>query len=80
MEFHCFIWTQHVMKHVTDMKSRFSVKQKAGNIIPAIATTNAIIAGMVVMLAIKVVMEKLCVCFVAFHFHLFHQSKYCPDG
>jgi ubiquitin-like 1-activating enzyme E1 B len=45
-----------------EMKSRFIVKQMAGNIIPAIATTNAIIAGMIVMLAIKVVMGKLKEC------------------
>eukprot|EP00842_Homolaphlyctis_polyrhiza_P000252 jgi/Hompol1/1227/HPOL_002673-RA len=35
-------------------KSRFEVKQMAGNIIPAIATTNAIVAGLIVMLAFKV--------------------------
>ncbi len=45
-----------------EMKSRFIDKQMAGNIIPAIATTNAIIAGMIVMLVIKVVMGKLIIC------------------
>lgn len=38
-------------------QSRFTVKQMAGNIIPAIATTNAIIAGMIVMLALKFVTD-----------------------
>lgn len=35
-------------------QSRFTVKSDAGNIIPAIATTNAIIAGLIVAEAIKV--------------------------
>jgi ubiquitin-like 1-activating enzyme E1 B len=34
----------------------------AGNIIPAIATTNAIVAGMVVMLGIKVISNQLDKC------------------
>lgn len=34
----------------------------AGNIIPAIATTNAIIAGMIVMLAFKVLSSQLDKC------------------
>ncbi|KAJ3345242.1 E1 ubiquitin-activating protein uba2, partial [Kappamyces sp. JEL0680] len=45
-----------------EAKSRFTVKQMAGNIIPAIATTNAIVAGMIVMLAIKLCMGKLEEC------------------
>ncbi|RKO88486.1 hypothetical protein BDK51DRAFT_19400 [Blyttiomyces helicus] len=36
-------------------KSRFTVKEMAGNIIPAIATTNAIIAGTIVLTALKVI-------------------------
>lgn len=36
------------------LKTRFEVKQMAGNIIPAIATTNAIIAGGIIMQALHV--------------------------
>ena len=35
-------------------KTRFQVKEMAGNIIPAIATTNAVIAGFIVMAAVRV--------------------------
>lgn len=34
----------------------------AGNIIPAIATTNAIVAGMMVMLAFKVLNKRIADC------------------
>jgi ubiquitin-like 1-activating enzyme E1 B len=37
-----------------DTKSRFDIKQMAGNIIPAIATTNAIVAGLCVLQSYKV--------------------------
>ena len=40
------------------MQSRFDVKSIAGNIIPAIATTNAIVAGLEVLEAIKILAGK----------------------
>uniref|UniRef100_A0A023EVG3 SUMO-activating enzyme subunit n=1 Tax=Aedes albopictus TaxID=7160 RepID=A0A023EVG3_AEDAL len=43
-------------------KSRFEIKSMAGNIIPAIATTNAITAGVVVMHAFRVLKGELDKC------------------
>lgn len=37
-----------------ERKSRFDIKQMAGNIIPAIATTNAIVAGLCVLQSMKI--------------------------
>ncbi|KAH8175565.1 thiF family protein [Sarocladium implicatum] len=37
-----------------ERKSRFDIKQMAGNIIPAIATTNAIVAGLCVLQSLKI--------------------------
>lgn len=42
--------------------SKFDVKAKAGNIIPAIATSNAVIAGLIVTEAIKVICGKQDLC------------------
>ena len=40
-------------------KSKFDIKQIAGNIIPAVATTNAMTAGLCVLQAFKVIREDL---------------------
>jgi ubiquitin-like 1-activating enzyme E1 B len=45
-----------------DLSSRFYVKEQAGNIIPAIATTNAITAGLIVMKALRILDNKLETC------------------
>ncbi|OQE00739.1 hypothetical protein PENVUL_c047G07261 [Penicillium vulpinum] len=42
-----------------ELKSKFDVKQMAGNIIPAIATTNAMTAGLCVLQSLKVFQNKL---------------------
>ncbi|KAJ6666203.1 hypothetical protein lerEdw1_001108 [Lerista edwardsae] len=44
------------------MKSRFDIKSMAGNIIPAIATTNAIIAGLIVLEGLKILSGKIDQC------------------
>lgn len=44
------------------LKSQFETKSLAGNIIPAIATTNAIVAGLLVLEAMKVLEGKLEEC------------------
>ncbi|KAK9373312.1 uncharacterized protein V1513DRAFT_403423 [Lipomyces chichibuensis] len=42
-----------------EQKSKFEIKQMAGNIIPAIATTNAIIAGVCVLQSFKILNNDL---------------------
>lgn len=44
------------------MQSKFAIKSDAGNIIPAIATTNAIIAGLIVIEATKILTGKYDQC------------------
>ncbi|XP_033343377.1 SUMO-activating enzyme subunit 2 [Bombus vosnesenskii] len=43
-------------------KTRFDIKSMAGNIIPAIATTNAIVAGLVVLHAFRILENNLKAC------------------
>lgn len=42
-----------------EVKSKFDIKQMAGNIIPAIATTNAITAGLCVLQAFKILKNDI---------------------
>jgi len=50
-------------------KTRFKVKEMAGNIIPAIATTNAIIAGLIVMQAFHILAGKFKDCSTTYLVH-----------
>ncbi|KAI9471712.1 E1 ubiquitin-activating protein uba2 [Coemansia sp. RSA 990] len=49
-----------------EQKSIFAIKAMAGNIIPAIATTNAIVAGMMVTQAIMALSGRLSDCHTAY--------------
>lgn len=44
------------------LKSRFDIKSMAGDIIPAIATTNAVIAGLIVLEELKILSGKIGQC------------------
>ncbi|KJE89639.1 SUMO-activating enzyme subunit 2 [Capsaspora owczarzaki ATCC 30864] len=45
---------------------RFDAKSMAGNIIPAIATTNAIVAGLIVLEAMKILRDQFSICRMTF--------------
>ena len=49
-----------------ERKNRFDTKSMAGNIVPAIATTNAVVAGLVVTEALKILNGRIEDCKVLF--------------
>ncbi|PVU94183.1 hypothetical protein BB561_002747 [Smittium simulii] len=57
-------------------ESIFQIKAMAGNIIPAIATTNAIIAGIAVMQAIKVVSGNIANCKTVYYTYGGNRPQY----
>lgn len=56
--------TANIRAHIFSIpvKSRFDIKSMAGNIIPAIATTNAIIAALIVMEGLKILTGNIKKC------------------
>ncbi|KAI9360431.1 hypothetical protein DFJ73DRAFT_815711 [Zopfochytrium polystomum] len=54
MDFVASVANLRAASYGIEMQSRFKAKEMAGNIIPAIATTNAIIAGLILIEAFKV--------------------------
>ena len=54
----------NIRAHIFDIqqKSCFEIKSMAGNIIPAIATTNAIVAGLIVMQALYIIKGNIEKC------------------
>ncbi len=69
-----------------ELTSKFDLKAMAGNIIPAIATTNAIAAGMVTLQAKKILSGHSNDCVDLFitsdptRSNYFVRSKYCPPS
>jgi len=63
--------TSNLRAHVfgIDKQSRFKVKEMAGNIIPAIATTNAIIAGLMVLQAFYLLAGNIKKCSTTYLVH-----------
>ena len=67
------------------MESRFDIKAKAGNIIPAIATTNAVAAGIMLVHAYNVlanVAEAQCNAYIAYGSRdkVFNREELCPPN
>ncbi|KAK6983770.1 SUMO-activating enzyme subunit 2 [Biomphalaria glabrata] len=62
MDFVCSV--ANIRAHIfgITLKSKFDIKSIAGNIIPAIATTNAIIAGLIVMETLKILSGNISKC------------------
>ncbi|VDQ16807.1 unnamed protein product [Trichobilharzia regenti] len=63
-----------------DQLTRFTIKSLAGNIIPAVASTNAIVAGLMVLQARHILSKHYEVsCFVIFYFIDLCMFVYVPS-